>query len=254
VLATNKPQVSIITPAYNASPYILGTYESIRAQDMEDWEWLVVVDGGSTDETLSIVERLAQTDPRVRILNSPEIRGTANNRNHAYKNARGKYIAFLDSDDQWLPYKLSRQIEFMQTQQSPFSFTAYEWMDEQGLSLGKMISAPQKITYLDLLSHRHTIGCLTVMIEREPFKDLSYEDIGAEDFTFWLKLLRQIPYASGMSENLGRYRIVPGSRSRNKIRWALHRWESLRESEKIPLLPALYYFSLYAGRALFARI
>jgi teichuronic acid biosynthesis glycosyltransferase TuaG len=242
---SNKALVSIITPAYNSERYLQATIDSVLAQEYTNWEYLIVVDKNSSDDTLKIA-KAATSDPRISCITSPLSGGTANNRQIGLNLAQGEFVAFLDADDLWHSSKLQKQISFMQNKNIDFSYTSYQWMDEKGNSLPRQLIAPKTVSYKELLEHRHSLGCLTVLIRREKFKGIPYENIGAEDFTYWLKLLKTIPYASGLQENLAQYRIVPNSRSRNKLVYSTYRWASLRQGEKISIAPALYYFALYA--------
>src|SRR5688572_9571182 len=106
--ADGTPRVSVITPAYNAARFLRDTIASVRSQTTSDWE-LIIVDDGSTDETVAIVERYALEDPRIRLLRQANA-GPSAARNHGMRAARGPFFAFLDSDDQWLPQFLEHQL------------------------------------------------------------------------------------------------------------------------------------------------
>lgn len=245
-IQTENPLVSIITPAYNSGPYLQQTIASVLAQDYQNWEHLLVVDKNSSDNTLQIAQSAASKDSRIQCITSPLTGGAGANRRIGLDQSQGEYVAFLDADDLWHPSKLQKQIHFMREKNLDFSYTSYQCIDQYGKPLPRVLHASETVSYKELLRHRHSLGCLTVLIKKDKFKGIPYEDIGAEDFTFWLKLLKTIPYASGLQENLAQYRIVPGSRSRNKLVYSTYRWKSLRQGEKITLLPAIYYFILYA--------
>ncbi|HRS68168.1 MAG TPA: glycosyltransferase, partial [Paludibacteraceae bacterium] len=157
--------VSIITPAYNSSKFIEETIQSVLAQTYTDWE-LLITDDCSTDITLEIVEKYAAQDSRIKFFVLDQNSGAAAARNNSLARAQGKYIAFLDSDDLWLPQKLAWQLSYMQEHDCAFSFSDYTLMNEDGVDLNKVIHAPKKINYHHYL--RNTIiGCLTVMIDKE---------------------------------------------------------------------------------------
>ncbi|MGL4384463.1 MAG: glycosyltransferase family 2 protein, partial [Flavobacterium sp.] len=128
--------VSIIIPTYNSADFIADTLASVQQQTYPNWE-VILVDDGSTDITLAIAQNIAQTDHRIRIFKNPINSGTGVTRNNALHHCQGNYIAFLDADDVWKPNKLERQLQFMQEQQQPFTFSFYECIDEAGNPLHK---------------------------------------------------------------------------------------------------------------------
>jgi len=245
----NQPLISIITPAYNASRFINETVQSVQNQDYKNWEHLIVIDHNSKDNTLQIVQKLSEADPRIKCITSPEAQGAATNRNIALKIASGKYVACLDADDLWPKNKLTRQVHFMETKTADFTFTAYHRIDLENKKQGIVHEVPEKVTYSDLLKN-NSIACLTVLFKREPFADIQFHQQGWEDLSFWLQILKRIDYAYGLNEPLAYYRIVPGSRSNNKIFAAGLRWDTYRKVENMSLLKSAYYFSFYFVSAL----
>ena len=150
--------VSIIMPAYNAELYIASAIESILGQTYQSWELLVVNDA-SSDSTGKIVEDIKQKDSRIRLFTNKSNQGIAESRNLALENARGKFIAFLDSDDLWMPDKLSKQVDFMNRNNSYISYSGYKRINEHGQRLGTVMP-PELIRYDYLLKSNH-IGNLT---------------------------------------------------------------------------------------------
>ena len=142
-------QVSVITPLFNAEAWIADAIRSLQAQTCPDWE-LIVVDDQSSDRSLEMVRRFADTDHRITVLQLEKNSGAATARNVAIEAARYRYIAFLDSDDVWLPKKLEQQIGFMQDRDAALSFTAYEKMDEHGVPY-QVMGVPPTVSYADLL-------------------------------------------------------------------------------------------------------
>jgi teichuronic acid biosynthesis glycosyltransferase TuaG len=245
---TTAPLVSIITPAYNAARFVEATIRSVQAQTIHDWEMLVV-DDASDDGTREIVAGLAAADPRVRLLALPGNRGAAGARNTALEQARGRYVAFLDSDDLWLPHKLARQLEFMRTHDSAFCFAEYSYIDENGKRIGRRVRVPATIDYDGLL--RNTIiGCLTVVVDRERTGPLRMSSLPQhEDLVLWLALLKRGLRAHGIPEELALYRVVRRSASRDKVRSALHMWKVYRRQERLPVPHALWCYAHYAWNA-----
>ncbi len=243
-----KPLVSVVTPAYNAARFISGAIESVQAQTYAGWE-MIVVDDCSRDDTPALVEEKAGEDERVRLLRMAENGGAAIARNAAIGAARGRYIAFLDSDDLWLPTKLEEQLAFMRERDAAFSFTSYRRVDASGRVLGEPVPVPERMNYRDLLKNT-AIGCLTVVLDRSKTGPL---DMGSmrtrQDYVLWFKLLKSGMVAYGLQEDLARYRIVEGSISRNKTKAARTMWYLYRRVEGLNLPYAAWCFLNYASRA-----
>lgn len=250
----NAPLVSIITATFNSQDYILETYESIRNQTFDNWEWLVT-DDCSTDKTYEILLQLSTNDDRIKIFRNETNSGAAASRNLSISKARGIYIAYIDSDDLWLSDKLKVQLSFMK-EDIDFSFTAYELIDKHGFLVNKVIDKQEQhiFDYKDILKKNATLGCSTVLLRREAFPDLTMPLIRTgQDYATWLKLLKYGTKAHLLPIPLTKYRITPGSISRNKLKKALRQWQIYREIEKIPTAIAFYYFVNYAWHAVFRR-
>lgn len=179
-------KVSIVTPTYNSSEYIEKTINSILAQTHQNFE-IIVVDDCSTDNTVALVQKCY--DNRIIILQNEKNMGAAYSRNQAIATASGDYIAFLDGDDVWLPFKLEQQLNFMITNNIGFSSTDYRIIDHAGNKLGKYITAPKKINHR---CFRRTcwVGCLTTMYKRSVYPNLSIPNdiLKRNDYALWLKL------------------------------------------------------------------
>lgn len=238
--------VSVIMPAYNSEPFVAASIESVLAQTYSDLE-LLIVDDVSSDKTASVVESYMRKDPRIRFFRQPQNAGAAEARNRAIGEARGRYIAFLDSDDLWLPEKLHRQIGAMRTEKWPFTYTAYTRIDEQGQPLGE-VGVPSTVTYAELLK-TCIIGCLTAVYDTEAFGKVLMPSIRKrQDFGLWLRLLKMTPRAYGIREPLALYRVRSDSISSNKKSAALYTWRLYREVERLSLFWSLWFFSHYAVR------
>lgn len=247
--------LSIITATYNSRAVIEATSESIYAQDISDWEW-IVTDDCSIDDTLLILDKMSKSDKRIIIKNNNINSGSAVSRNKSLSFVKGKYIAFIDSDDLWLPEKLEKQIKFMEDNNIDFSFTAYELIDEQGNPTGQKVDThlTGPVSYEDMLRKKATLGCSTVMLRRSAFEDISMPLIRTgQDYGLWLKLLKTGVKAYPMPEVLTQYRILPNSISRNKVKKAKRQWQIYREIEKLPLLKSIECFCFYAWRAVFRK-
>ena len=236
--------VSIITPSYNSEKFISETIESVINQTYPNWE-MIIIDDQSTDKSCDIVEKYSADDPRIRLIKSEVNQGPALSRNTGIKESRGRYIAFLDSDDIWAKKKLELQIENLNRSEHSISFTSYECIDENSQPLNRIIKAKPAISYSDMLNYNH-IGCLTAVYDTKKTGKVYFENIGHEDYILWLSLIRQGHKAEGIDSILARYRIRGGSVSNNKLKMTKYQWNIYRNIEKLNLLKASYHFSRYA--------
>lgn len=240
-----NPLISIITPAYNAERFIKQTIRSVLNQTYTHWE-MIIVDDCSKDNTVEIVQTYEQQDNRIKLIQLEENSGSAVARNTAMDYAKGRYLAFLDSDDQWLPAKLEMQLQFMQKKDVAFSFTKYVRIHEDGTETNAVTDAPTSVDYDDLMKHC-VIGCLTVMLDRKKIGDLRMPNIRTrQDYAFWLKITKKGFLAFGLPEVLAKYRLVEGSISSNKLKAARQNWYLYHHIEKQSLAKSIWYFSHYA--------
>ncbi|MFD1020143.1 glycosyltransferase family 2 protein [Thalassobacillus hwangdonensis] len=245
MVETQDPLVSVITPAYNAERFIKETMQSVIDQTFTNWE-MVIVDDRSQDRTVEYVKEYQQQDERIRLIVLEENSGSAVARNTAIREARGRYLAFLDSDDLWLPQKLEHQLAFMQEKDIAFSFTKYRRMEEDGTDTNAVTNAPSTVDYNSLMK-RCVIGCLTVMLDTEKTGNVEMVNIRTrQDYALWLDLTRRGFLAHGLPEVLSRYRVVGGSISSNKWKAAKQNWRVFRHVEKQSLLKSIWYFAHYA--------
>jgi glycosyltransferase involved in cell wall biosynthesis len=235
-------------PARNSARYIGEAVDSVVQQSYRDWE-LIVVDDGSTDGTSCIVHKLMVREPRIRTLRHPQPGGPACARNAAIRSAAGRFIAFLDSDDLWLPAKLERQLEAMQRAGAALSFTAYKKVDSQGNFGRAVIEVPSTVTYADLLK-TNVIGCLTAVYDAQALGKRYMPETGHEDYALWLAILSNSVVAVGINEALACYRVHDGSVSRNKLKAAAMQWAVYRRVERLSFWQSLYYFFHYACHGL----
>jgi teichuronic acid biosynthesis glycosyltransferase TuaG len=215
----------------------------------------LITDDCSDSDTKELLEKLEASDSRIKVFYSAKNCGAAVARNNSILNAHGEFLAFIDSDDLWLPQKLEKQLAFMVAGIN-FSFTAYEVVDQNNASLGKQVDADQSgsFSYQDMLKKKATLGCSTVMLRRSAFSDISMPLLRTgQDYALWLKLLKTGNQAYVLAESLTRYRIMPNSISRNKVKKAKRQWQIYRQVEVLPLWLSIYCFSLYAWRAVFRR-
>lgn len=201
--------VSIITPSWNSGRFVAETIRSIQAQTYTDWE-LLFQDDCSTDDTKEIVEKFAMGDPRIKYECNPCNSGAAITRNNALRRAKGKWIAFLDSDDLWLPEKLEQQIKFMEEHGYDFTYHEYSEMNEEGVDNGIYVSGIKKINKFDMYACCWP-GCLSVMYNREKIGLVQINDVRKNnDTALWLKVIHHAPCYL-LKKNLARYRRRKGS-------------------------------------------
>jgi teichuronic acid biosynthesis glycosyltransferase TuaG len=243
-----EPTVSVVMPVYNGEAFIADSIISVIHQSYQNWE-LIVVDDASVDTSVERVKAFCAQDARIHLIQLEENSGTAVARNKAIEYAKGRYIAFLDGDDLWLPHKLERQLAFMLESGASFSYCAYEKIDSSIVTLGK-VGAPAKIGYSELLK-TCTIGCLTAMYDTKHFGKVYMPNIRKrQDFGLWLELLKRAKYAYGLNEILAYYRVRSDSISANKLSAAQYTWRLYRDVEKLNLILSSYYFSHYVVRGL----
>lgn len=196
--------VSIITPTWNCAGFICETIRSIQAQTYVNWE-LIISDDCSTDNTYKVVEPYMDEDKRIKYICNERNSGAAITRNNALKVAQGKWIAFLDSDDLWLPEKLEKQVAFMAENGYAFSYHEYAEMTEDGQDMGVYVSGIRKVSKFDMYSCCWP-GCLSVMYNHEKIGLIQINDIKKNnDTAMWLKVVQKAPCYL-LKENLARYR------------------------------------------------
>lgn len=192
-------RVSVITPVYNVEKYIDKTLESIFAQTYKDIE-IVLVDDCSKDNSAQIIARYKEKHPEIIYFLQPKNMGAGAARNKALELASGQYVAFLDSDDLWLPKKTEKQIKLMKEKKSPFSYAAIEMMDEEGKTIKGKRNLKETCDYKYLL-HNTIIATSSVIVDRSMLGDFRMPlRRGGQDYATWLSLLRNGAVACGINE------------------------------------------------------
>ncbi|EFD7720943.1 glycosyltransferase family 2 protein [Escherichia coli] len=247
--------VSIITPTYNSQDYIIETYKSIRRQDYKLWEW-IVTDDCSQDATFEILMSIVEKDSRVKLYRNSINSGAAISRNNSLAKAKGRFIAFIDSDDLWCEQKLSKQIDYMISTNCAFCFTSFELIDQYGKSLEKIVDKKKipPLNYEDMLKKNATLGCSTVILDKSKIGDFKMPLLRTgQDYALWLSILKKGFKAYHYPVILTSYRILANSISRNKLKKACRQWQIYRTIEKIPFSSSAYYFAHYAIHAIFRK-
>lgn len=217
--------VSIIMPSYNTGAYIADTIKSVLAQTYTNWE-LIIVDDCSSDSSMDVIDALCHPErsdtsdvssraqsrdlAKIRVFQNDRNSGAAVSRNRALREAKGRYIAFLDSDDLWAPDKLEKQIAFMKANNYAFTYTRYNEIDENGAKTGVLVSGPKHVGKIGMYNYCWP-GCLTVMYDREVVGEVKIADIKKNnDYAMWLKVIRKAD-CHLLDETLASYRKRSGS-------------------------------------------
>lgn len=242
-----NPLVSIIMPAYNAEKFIKESIESVINQSYKNWE-LLIVDDCSKDLTSKIIENFSLKDKRIKIFQQEKNKGVVKTRNKALKESKGRYVAFLDSDDLWEKKKLEIQIKYMEKNKIYMSYTGYSYISESGKFL-KEIKVPKSLNYKQALKGNQ-IGCLTVVVDKNYVGNFEMPDLKHEDYATWLNILKNDIVAYGILENLAKYRKVNNSLSSNKLKTISWTWNILRNNQKLNFGISLYYLLCHIKQAL----
>lgn len=229
--------ISVITPVYNVERYIGKTIDSILGQTIGNIE-IILVDDYSKDGSADIIEQYCVKYPNIVYHRQEKNMGAAVARNKALEIANGRYVAFLDSDDLWLPEKLEKQMKLMKSKSAPMTYTAIEMMDENDALVKPKRKVRDSVDYLFLL-HNTMIATSSVIIDRKQLGDFRMAlRRSGQDYATWLMLLRNGAVAYGIDEALVKYRVGNKSLSSNKLKSIKQVWEIQTQDEGINKLSA----------------
>lgn len=232
--------VSIITPTYNSADFISATIDCIIAQTYRNWE-LLITDDCSSDNTIDIVKQYAQKDERIKLFQLEKNSGGGVSRNNSIKQAKGRYIAFCDSDDRWTPDKLATQIAFMKEKDCAFSYGSYMLCDEQDNVIGINICL-SKLSYTRILMDNF-VGCLSAVYDTSKVGKVYMPTIRKrQDWGLWISVLKKCKVGYGVKKPIGYYRIRKNSVSSNK--WVLIRYHAM-------LYQQMLYVPLFLGYCMY---
>ena len=235
--------ISIIVAAYNAEKTIEQAINSVLRQTYTNFELLVVNDC-STDRTAELVKSIAAKDSRVRLISNVKNNGVSYTRKHGLEEAKGSWIAILDSDDAWAPEKLEKQIDLQRRTNADLLFTGSAFMDSEGQSIDWHLHAPAEVTYRQLLK-QNVLSNSSALVRKELYaKHYAIGDGMHEDFAIWLSILKKGTKAYGVDEPLLIYRIAKSSKSGNKGKAARMNWNTYRYVG-LNLMEAIYYECWY---------
>ena len=238
--------VSIIMPAWNSEKTITDSIQSVLSQTYESWE-LIVINDASQDRTVAIVDSFASEEPRIKILTNKENKGVSYSRKRGVAEAKGEWIAFLDSDDLWTKDKLEKQTALFESNQADLIFTGSAFIKADGTPYSWIMRIPEKIIYRELLK-QNVISNSSVLVRKELLqKHMVDGDYIHEDYACWLGCLREGTRAQGIDEPLLIYRISATSKSGNKIKAAKMNWNTYRKAG-LSVFEAAYYMIWYCIR------
>ena len=272
--AVTTNTVSIVVPVYKAKEYIKQTIETVINQTYTDWE-LILVDDNSQDGTPAVIQQYVNSNndykeeihtddeiawsgicgSRIRLVLKKNNAGAASARNTGLDLATGRYIAFLDADDLWLPERLNKGLEHMKKTGAGFVFSAYEFGDEMAHGTGKIVHVPKTLSYKEALS-RTVIFTTTTLFDTQiiPLELIHMPLVESEDTATWWQILRAGHIAHGLDEVLAIYRRPAKSLSSNKLIAIQRVWNLYRKTEGLSLVHSCVAFVGWAMRATLRRI
>lgn len=245
----NYGLVSVIMPNYNGAKFLAQSVQSVLDQTYPYWE-LLFVDDCSTDNSLEVISSF--NDDRIVVIKNEKNSGAAVSRNNAIERAKGRWIAFLDSDDMWKKEKLEKHVAFMAENGVALSFTHYEVINDKAETVTVFRPNQPKYDYTTILKHCY-IGCLTAVYDKEKV-GVVYMPVEAEkreDFACWLSILKRGINAECLNEDLATYRVHSSSVSANKFKMIKYQWNVYRKVEKINFFKSLYYMVHWAIKGFF---
>ncbi|MDQ7918274.1 glycosyltransferase family 2 protein [Mesonia sp. MT50] len=240
-----KHLISIITPVHNSEKFISETIKSIQDQTYANWE-LFLIDDGSTDNSVAIIEKIQAKDARIHLIKNEENSGPAITRNKGIEAAKGDFITFLDADDIWFPKFLETSINTCLENNYEFVFSSYKRYDEELQPLISDFIVPEKVNYLQLLK-ACPIPCLTAFIDIRSIGKFYMPIMNKrQDWGLWLSILKEVDYAYGIQKPLAIYRMRKDSVSRSKRKLIPYVWKIYRDVEGFGVVKSSYYFFHWA--------
>ncbi|NVC92205.1 glycosyltransferase family 2 protein [Vibrio natriegens] len=245
-MQNDEDVVSIIMPTYNSEQTVVESIQSVLSQTYKNWE-LIIVDDRSTDNTWQVIQTYAEKYDNIRVYQNKENLGAGASRNLAIEKAKGRFIAFLDSDDLWTENKLSEQISFMIENNYPLTYTHYtRFNSDEELNV---VTAPEYTTYKKLM-YSNVIGCLTAIYDTKSLGKRYMPLIRKrQDMGLWLDILKDTPKAYCLPKSLAKYRMDTGMTS-NKLSVLSYQWRFYRDVVGLSLPKSLFTFAVYAVKGI----
>lgn len=254
---TDFPLVSIIMPCFNSARVILASIDSVLNQTYSHFE-LIIIDDFSTDNIYDVIDKYS--DERIIYIKNCHDKGVSGARQTGLEYSNGEYIAFLDSDDIWLPSKLTVQLNFMRSNNIVFSYSDYFIFHSSSASYDEIISskmtkyvAPDILSY-EKLTYGCPIGCLTVIVKSAVLAGITFKPIYKEDYVFWLDILRNDVLAYNCGAPLACYRKFTSTLSSNKFLELKRQYHVIRNHEKNSILNSMRKVFVYAVNGLIKHL
>jgi putative teichuronic acid biosynthesis glycosyltransferase tuaG len=233
--------ISIIMPNYNGERFIKDSIDTILNQTYKNWE-LLIVDDCSKDKSIEIIKK-SYNDKRIKLIKLYENKGSAYARNKALRQAQGRYIAFLDSDDLWLNNFLEEQMKFLKANKASLVYCSYYMIDENNKEILNPYIVKDKVSYKDILKFL-PIGMLTSLYDTKQIGKYYFEEsLGSirDDYVYWLKILKNIDFGYANPEILARYRIHKNGITKKKYKMILPQFKVYYKIERLGIIKSLYY-------------
>lgn len=247
-----SPLVSIVMPAHNVCAFLAESIRSILAQTYPHWE-LLIIDDASGDNSFEIAQRFQKMDARIKPVRLPTNQGAGFARNVGIKASEGEFICFLDADDIWLPFKLQKQLEFMQKHQLQVSYSSYELIDEQSESLNLVVRALKKLSPGKILKANY-VGNLTGMYHARSLGKIYCPPIRKrQDWALWIQAIKKAGGARGIEEILAQYRVRKNSISGNKFEMLRYNYSVYRKVLGYSRMKSSYYFMQFLFEQFFIK-
>ena len=245
--------VSVIMPCHNGESTLRQAVESVLAQSYADWE-LLIIDDASTDESVAIAEEYCAKDSRIKLLHTQHSTGKpATARNVGIKAATGRFIAFLDCDDQWLPHKLEHQLPLFDKADCAAAFSFYKKMDGSGNVRPAVVTSPAAVSF-DQLLDGNCIGNLTGVYDTAKVGKVYQKEIHHEDYLMWLQVLQKGFVARNTGTVEACYRESGTSVSGSKLKALGWTWDIYRRELGLPVVASALHFIKYAFKGLIKRL
>lgn len=246
-------ETSIITPMYNCKEYISQTIQSVINQSYESWE-LILIDDCSTDGTFEEVSEAYKDHPQIIIIKNQVNSGAGYTRNHGLELSKGRYIAFLDSDDIWCSEKLQKQLTFMKTNNAPISHSSFSFINENGNKRSGLVEVTERVN-LETLMRKTEIGTSTAIIDTNITGKFSFELIRTrQDIRLWMELMSLGHISYGLDEVLVNYRVRSNQISSNKFKMLWQTFKVYISFTKIPMTSRIFYFFSYVINSVCKRM
>ena len=231
------PLVSVIIPYFKKRDFIRNTLESILNQTLQNLEIIIVYDD-ENEEEYNFLRTFINSEKKIKLIKNPKNLGAGISRNIGIKNSSGKFLAFIDADDLWLPKKLEKQIHFMTQRNIDFCFCGYfKKLSNRSIEIKTL---NDEISYNDLL-WSNEIGLSTVILKKEIIEENLFPNLKTqEDYVAWLKLTKKLN-AYNLNETLVIWNKVNNSLSANFFQKIQDCFRVYRDYEKFNFIKSLYH-------------